>query len=80
MVLEAQSTLLLYSDGLTDQIGGAKARGVSFGHRRIAESIGGRTGAQEVVAGIRAAFESWQGTRPRRDDVAVIAISPGQVT
>ena len=80
VVLEAQSTLLLYSDGLTDQIGGAKARGVSFGHRRIAESIGGRTGAQEVVAGIRAAFESWQGTRPRRDDVAVIAISPGQVT
>jgi hypothetical protein len=32
------------------------------------------------VAGIRAAFETWQGTRPRRDDVAVIAISPGQVT
>lgn len=80
VVLEAQSTLVLYSDGLTDQIGGENARGVSFGHRRIAEAIGGKIGAQQVVKRVRTAFEQWQGTRPRRDDVALIAISPGQVT
>ena len=80
VILEAQSTLVLYSDGLTDQIGGENARGVSFGHRRIAEAIGGKIGAQQVVKRVRTAFEQWQGTRPRRDDVALIAISPGQVT
>jgi serine phosphatase RsbU (regulator of sigma subunit) len=76
VILEAQSTLVLYSDGLTDQIGGENARGVSFGHRRIAEAIGGKIGAQQVVKRVRTAFEQWQGTRPRRDDVALIAFSP----
>jgi len=76
VILEAQSTLVLYSDGLTDQIGGENARGVSFGHRRIAEAIGGKIGAQQVVKRVRTAFEQWQGTRLRRDDVALIAFSP----
>lgn len=70
------AVFILYSDGLTDQIGGTSERGISFGHRRIAQAVRPDASAGAVVDAIRRDFLNWQGIRPRRDDVSVLVLEP----
>jgi len=60
------------TDGLIDQIGGEKRR--SFGKRRFGELVSSLTGVPlaDQKARIVAAFEEYQGSENRRDDVSVI--------
>jgi len=64
------------SDGLVDQIGGAKRR--AFGKRRIKELIlqgGGESMAKQGQA-IFNAFIKYQGVEERRDDISFIGFKP----
>ncbi len=63
------SLLFITTDGLTDQIGGAKS--IAFGKRRVLETL--QANRDKPAAGIGQqvlqALEHWQGQQNRRDDL-----------
>lgn len=63
------SLLFLTTDGLLDQIGGA--RDIAYGKRRMREQLLARRAApaSEVAAALLHDFGAWQGAQPRRDDL-----------
>jgi serine phosphatase RsbU (regulator of sigma subunit) len=66
------SCVYFFTDGVTDQLGGAK--GIAFGKRRIRELLrqhADRT-MPEQRAALLAAFSAYQGDHVRKDDVAAI--------
>jgi serine phosphatase RsbU (regulator of sigma subunit) len=67
----AGSLLFIYTDGLSDQIGGP--RSISFGRRRALDLIlehRAETPAT-ICEQVRLALAQWQGGQPRRDDVTL---------
>lgn len=68
----------LTTDGLIDQIGGA--RRLSFGKRRFREciSVGADVSMAEQAATLRDRFATHQGSEIRRDDVTVLGFAPGR--
>ncbi|MBV8650861.1 MAG: PAS domain-containing protein [Alphaproteobacteria bacterium] len=66
----------LSTDGLLDQIGGARRR--SFGRRRFVDVLV-RIGSRDLAtqqASLLAALADYQGAEPRRDDVTVLGFVP----
>ena len=63
------SLLFLTTDGLLDQIGGA--RDIAYGKRRMREQLLARRDAPagEVAAALLQDSAAWQGKQPRRDDL-----------
>lgn len=68
---------VIVTDGFTDQPGGDKATPVAFGYRRIEQLLSGMQGqsAESISQRLRAAFDQWQGSRQRRDDVTAVVFS-----
>lgn len=69
LALPPNSLVFVTTDGLIDQIGGARA--IAFGKRRIRELLQAHAHGTpaEVNRAMRAALRAWQGTQPRRDDL-----------
>lgn len=69
--------LALFTDGVSDQIGGPKR--IAHGRRRLLELLAARRAEPAaVLAGhFRAAFAAWQAQELRRDDVALLLLRPG---
>lgn len=72
---EKSAAFYLTTDGLIDQIGGARRR--SFGKRRFSEFIVGQAGRPmvEQAAALRDTVAAYQGAERRRDDVTVLGFS-----
>jgi PAS domain S-box-containing protein len=73
LAMEAGSTLLAYTDGITDAQGeGAAGR---FGLRRLCDTLGDFRGgsAAEVIEGLSSRLDRFQ-TGPQADDTAAVAI------
>lgn len=68
---------VIVTDGFTDQPGGDKATPIAFGYRRTEQLLSGMHGqsAHQISQRLREAFNRWQGSRQRRDDVTVVAFS-----
>ena len=71
--LEAGSTLLLFTDGMTDC---RDPGGVSFGLERVKSKLGELTGmaAQEVCDRLLNTLKEYQSGAPQDDDVTLVAI------
>lgn len=65
------SLVFISTDGLTDQIGGA--RKIAFGKRRALDLILAQRGntSSSLSASLLSALADWQGTQARRDDVTL---------
>lgn len=66
------SCIYFFTDGVTDQLGGKK--GIAFGKRRIRESLQQHAAQSmpEQRSALMHAFTTYQGSHPRKDDVAAI--------
>ncbi|ODU58211.1 MAG: protein-serine/threonine phosphatase [Comamonadaceae bacterium SCN 68-20] len=69
LALPPGSLVFVTTDGLVDQVGGARA--IAFGKRRIRELLleHAHGTPAEVNRAMRAALGAWQGTQHRRDDL-----------
>nr|WP_315213094.1 SpoIIE family protein phosphatase [uncultured Duganella sp.] len=76
LTLAPDSLLFVASDGLTDQIGGARA--IAFGKRRVRELLAAQAGepAPRLAALLLEALADWQGEQPRRDDLTFFCCRP----
>ncbi len=65
----AGSLLFITTDGLLDQIGGA--RDIAYGKRRMREQLLAQRDApaRDVAAALLQDSAAWQGRQPRRDDL-----------
>jgi len=69
-------TYLLYTDGLTTQVGESKRKMMGTSHLvRTTENIEGND-PEQVVAELLSAFRAWCGNAEIRDDVTLIAVKP----
>ena len=68
---------VIVTDGFTDQPGGGKSMPVAFGYRRIEQLLSELRGqsADQISPRLREAFNHWQGSRQRRDDVTAVVFS-----
>ena len=68
---------VIVTDGFTDQPGGDKSMPVAFGYRRIEQLLSELRGqsADQISFRLRGAFNHWQGSRQRRDDVTAVVFS-----
>jgi serine phosphatase RsbU (regulator of sigma subunit) len=75
-----RGALVVATDGVTDQVGGARA--IPFGKRRLAGTVAevATCGARAIVERIGEAVAGWQGQEPRRDDVTVVALGTGRAS
>ncbi|CAA7611880.1 SpoIIE family protein phosphatase [Magnetospirillum sp. UT-4] len=77
-VLAAQpgTTFYLYTDGLTDQIGGPGRR--LFGRRRLQTALAGlaEKPLEAQMEELMAHLAEWRGAEPRRDDLTFVAFRP----
>ena len=66
------SCVYFFTDGVTDQLGGKK--GIAFGKRRIRESLQQHAALSmpEQRSALMHAFTTYQGSHPRKDDVAAL--------
>lgn len=66
--------LLIPTDGVIDQIGGAKA--IAHGRKRLMQFMAERCSldAKTLVWAFEASFAQWQGEQRRRDDVTMLAL------
>jgi sigma-B regulation protein RsbU (phosphoserine phosphatase) len=71
--LEAGSTLLLFTDGMTDC---RDPQGVAFGFDRVKTTLSGLAGlvAQEVCDRLLTTLKEYQDGAPQDDDVTLVAI------
>jgi serine phosphatase RsbU (regulator of sigma subunit)/CBS domain-containing protein len=74
LVLQEYDRLYAATDGLTDQIGGA--RNIGFGKRRLRELLaaGRRLPMAEQAAAIMLAHNQYQGRHRRRDDLSLFCL------
>jgi len=75
LVLEPRSRLLIFTDGVTDQLGGPK--GIALGRKRLGEwfsTVASRP-SREIGAAFVPFFGEWQGSQARRDDVTLLAFT-----
>jgi len=74
--LDGATRLLLVSDGVIDQPGGAKR--IAFGYDRLQRSIvRHRAGSlEQMLEAVKAEFNAYEEGEARRDDVTMIAIAP----
>jgi serine phosphatase RsbU (regulator of sigma subunit) len=72
--LQPRDLLYAATDGLTDQIGGA--RNISFGKRRLRELLleSRESSATEQARSIMQAHRQYQGSHRRRDDVSLLCL------
>ena len=70
------SLLLVTTDGLIDQIGGA--RDIAYGKRRMRELLLARRTecATHISQALLDDFDAWQGEQPRRDDLTFFCFRP----
>ncbi|MYM35870.1 SpoIIE family protein phosphatase [Duganella sp. FT94W] len=70
------SLLLLTTDGLIDQIGGAKD--IAYGKRRMRDVLLARRTecARHVAQAMLDDHQAWQGAQPRRDDLTFFCLRP----
>jgi serine phosphatase RsbU (regulator of sigma subunit) len=70
------SLLFLTTDGLIDQIGGAKD--IAYGKRRMRDVLlAQRTEcARHVAQSMLDDYQAWQGEQPRRDDLTFFCLRP----
>jgi len=70
------STFYLYTDGVTDQIGGPTRR--LFGRQRLQDALTrcGDRSLEEQKAFLLAELDAWRGEQPRRDDMTFVAFRP----
>ena len=73
--IQAPSRLFMLSDGVIDQIGGAKR--IAFGKRRLGDFLTGQrhTPMSEQADAFRTFFARYQGTEARRDDLTLLALN-----
>jgi PAS domain S-box-containing protein len=66
----------LYSDGISDQIGGPNRR--AFGRKRLMETIARTANLPMPLQGkeIMETYDAWQGDETRRDDVSMLGFIP----
>jgi serine phosphatase RsbU (regulator of sigma subunit) len=69
LVLEPGSLVFVTTDGLIDQVGGAKA--IAFGKRRIRDLLVAHRAESpaEINRAMQRALQDWQGEHQRRDDL-----------
>ncbi len=72
VTLEPGDLLLLYSDGLAEQIRGAG--GEAFGFDRVRDLVQAGGSAEELHRRIVAAFDAFLGEAPRGDDVSLVVV------
>jgi len=80
IAIKSTTAFYLSTDGLIDQIGGAKRR--AFGKRRLKDAI---MAHQEMTLPdqalkIRQAFDAFQGDEGRRDDITLVGFIAKQIT
>ncbi|WP_407275259.1 SpoIIE family protein phosphatase [Halothiobacillus sp. DCM-1] len=75
--ITAPARVFLLSDGVIDQIGGAKR--IAFGKRRLSDFLTSQRHAlmADQVEAFRHLFSQYQGTEARRDDVTLLALNVG---
>ncbi|MEM7058978.1 MAG: PAS domain-containing protein [Pseudomonadota bacterium] len=75
--LQQSDRFYMTTDGLIDQIGGAKRR--SFGKRRFLNVINETLDSpmNQQAAALNETFKTFQGSEKRRDDVTVFGFAPG---
>ncbi len=74
--LAAGDTCFLYTDGVTDQVGGPQRR--LFGRSRLVETLEEASGSmlEDQLAVLFRRLDSWRGGEPRRDDMTFLAFRP----
>ena len=74
LTLKSDTTLLLYSDGLTECV---NQRGEHFGRSALVATIEGARASSEaeLVTHIEAALDNWRGSTVLRDDLSMLAIT-----
>ncbi|WP_005035276.1 PP2C family protein-serine/threonine phosphatase [Holophaga foetida] len=75
LALEPHSRILLFTDGVTDQLGGPKD--IALGRKRLGEwfSMVASRSAREIGEAFLPYFADWQGSQARRDDVTLLAFT-----
>ncbi len=76
VAIEAGATVYMFTDGMTDHVGGEPPR--LFGRRRLIEIIaeGHALALPDQLARIDAALADYRGDQNRRDDMTIIAFRP----
>lgn len=76
LALDPHSRVLLFTDGVTDQLGGPK--GIALGRKRLGEWFGmvASRPSREIGEAFQVFFADWQGSQTRRDDVTLLALAP----
>jgi serine phosphatase RsbU (regulator of sigma subunit) len=72
----SEDTYILYSDGLTTQVGDVKRKmmGTSYVLDQI-DSINGNN-PDSIVSGLTRTFDEWRGSLEARDDLTIMAVKP----
>ena len=71
--LDEESSFYLFSDGITDQIGGEKK--LMYGKRRLLRQIQSSVSVAETIEGIMKDLSSYQADNKRRDDLTLFGFS-----
>ncbi|MEL0045661.1 MAG: SpoIIE family protein phosphatase [Deltaproteobacteria bacterium] len=71
--LDEHSSFYLFSDGITDQVGGAK--NLMYGKKRLLRQIQSSSTVAEAIEGIMADLASYQSHHKRRDDLTLFGFS-----
>ncbi len=76
VALTADTRLLLHTDGIIDQVGGA--RRIAFGYRRFAAVVQQHRddSLASMTEALERAFSDYAADEPRRDDLTVLAFRP----
>ena len=73
--LTSSPTFYLFSDGLTDQVGGPKK--IMYGKKRIIRKIGEISDLNLTIQNISQDFSQYQGENKRRDDISLFGFRVG---
>ena len=71
--LDEESSFYLFSDGITDQIGGEKK--LMYGKRRLLRQIQSSVSVAETIEGIMKDLSSYQADNKRRHDLTLFGFS-----
>ena len=71
--LDEHSSFYLFSDGITDQVGGAK--NLMYGKKRLLRQIQSSSSVAEAIERIMKALKSYQADNKRRDDLTLFGFS-----
>lgn len=71
--LDEHSSFYLFSDGITDQVGGAK--NLMYGKKRLLRQIQSSSSVAEAIERIMKDLKSYQADNKRRDDLTLFGFS-----